>query len=78
MHAEIGQIQQRGAVVGDDVVDLVLIVFGVDRLQANPFGHFVLGVFLKKEVLIRFRSDSVSARAADREDAGMIRSAIES
>ncbi len=49
---QIRQIQQRGAVVANDVVNLVLIVFGKDRLQPHPLGNFVLGVLLEEEVVV--------------------------
>ncbi len=49
---QVRQIDQRRAVVADNVVNLVLIVLGEDRLQAHPIGNFVFGVFLKEELLV--------------------------
>ncbi len=49
---EIGEIQQRSAVVRDDVVDRRSAVFGIDRLQTDPVGYFILGVLLEKVLLV--------------------------
>ena len=48
---QVRQIHQRRAVVADDVVNLVLIVLRVDRLQPHPIGEFVFGVLLEEELL---------------------------
>ena len=52
MDARFARYTQCRAIVGDDVVDVVLIVFGKNRLQPHPIGNFVLRVFLKKEIVI--------------------------
>ena len=52
MRSQIREIYKCRAVVGDDVVDVVLIVFGKNRLQAHPLRNFVLGIFLEKEIVV--------------------------